>query len=174
MTSKAAAGPTLGQRIALLRAERAWTQADLAARLGISRVAVSHFEMGLAVPSERTVVLLAGLFKQEPHELVAETDYPVGKSDRLPSVACRYTEVELRLELLRRDLDWLRRVPEGPTRARLVSETLGEWASELSGLSEEAVDPTERAMLREARRALTVVRDELRSARVHPMPVARR
>jgi hypothetical protein len=52
--------------------------------------------MGLAVPSERTVVLLAGLFKQEPHELVAETDYPVGKSERLPLVACRYTEIELR------------------------------------------------------------------------------
>jgi len=174
MTSKATARPTLGQRIALLRTQRAWTQADLAARLGSSRVAVSHFEMGLAVPSERTVVLLAGLFKQEPHELVAETDYSVGKSERLPLVACRYTEVELRLELLRRDLDWLRRIPLGPTRTRLMSETLAGWASELSRLSEEAVDPSERALLRSARQALAAVRNEARPGEVHPLPVGGR
>src|SRR5690606_3998637 len=46
----------LGQRIARLRAQRGWTQQELAERLAASRVAVSHFEMGLAMPSERTVV----------------------------------------------------------------------------------------------------------------------
>ena len=174
MTTKAAACPTLGQRIALLRSQRAWTQADLAARLGSSRVAVSHFEMGLAVPSERTVVLLAGLFKQEPHELVAETDYPGGKSERLPLVACRYTEIELRLKLLRRDLDWLRRIPEGPTRTRLMPQTLAGWGTELSRMGEEALDPGERALLRNARQALAGARDEARSGAVHPLPVGGR
>src|SRR5262245_12289709 len=89
-----------GQRIARLRARRSWTQQELAERLAASRVAVSHFEMGLATPSERTVVLLAGLFCQEPHELVAGSSYPAAKAERLPLVACRYTEVDLQLALL--------------------------------------------------------------------------
>ena len=37
-------------------------------------------------PGERTVALLAGLFKIEPHELVAGTDYPLAKAERLPVV----------------------------------------------------------------------------------------
>ncbi|MFN8566583.1 MAG: helix-turn-helix transcriptional regulator [Kouleothrix sp.] len=85
-----------GARIARLRAARGWTQEQLAERLAASRVAVSHFEMGLALPSERTVVLLAGLFKLEPHELVAGTSYPPAKAERLPAAACRYTEAEHR------------------------------------------------------------------------------
>ena len=60
-------------RIADLRGKLGWTQQDLAERLGISRVAVSHVEAGMTDPGERTVALLAGLFKMEPHELVAGT-----------------------------------------------------------------------------------------------------
>jgi transcriptional regulator with XRE-family HTH domain len=171
MTSKRAARPSLGQRIGLLRAERGWTQADLAARLGLSRVAISHFEMGLAVPSERTVVLLAGLFKRGPHELVAGTDYPVGKSDRLPLVACRYTEIELQVQLLRRDLDWLRRIAAGPTWRTLAAATLAAWAAELARLSDEVMDPTERALLREARQALADLKDVNGSSERRPLPV---
>src|SRR3954467_12812164 len=100
---------TLGQRIARLRAGRGWTQEQLAERLAASRVAVSHFEMGLALPSERTIVLLAGLFKLEPHELIAETSYPTAKAERLPPSACRYTEVEFQLALLERDMEWATR-----------------------------------------------------------------
>lgn len=95
----------LGRRIARLRADLGWTQADLAERLGASRVAVSHMESGLSTPSERTVTLLAGLFKLEPHELVADTAYPMAKAERLPVVACRYTEVELQLRLFERDVE---------------------------------------------------------------------
>jgi len=97
MSTKARPLQPLGQRIGMLRAERGWTQAALGERLAMSRVAVSHLETGLAMPSERTVVLLAGLFKREPHELVEGTNYPVARADRLPEVACRYTELELRL-----------------------------------------------------------------------------
>src|SRR5688572_11380530 len=70
----------LGQRIAQLRAELGWTQQELAERLGISRVALSHIEaagmLRATTPGERTIALLAGLFKMEPHELVAGTNYP--------------------------------------------------------------------------------------------------
>src|SRR3954463_10474198 len=107
---------SLGQRIGRLRAQRGWTQADLAEQLAASRVAVSHFEMGLALPSERTIVLLAGLFKLEPHELIAGTGYPAAKAERLPAVACRYTEVEFQLALLRRDLEWAERMDQSTRR----------------------------------------------------------
>jgi transcriptional regulator with XRE-family HTH domain len=98
-------GPhSLGRRIAQLRAELGWTQQELAERVGISRVAVSHLEAtGMSIPGERTVALLAGLFKLEPHELVAGTDYPTAKAERLPVVVTRYTEVELQLRLLELD-----------------------------------------------------------------------
>jgi hypothetical protein len=60
-------------------------------------------ESGLSVPSERTVALLAGIFKVAPHDLVAGTGYPVAKAERLPVVVCSYTEVELQLRLLETD-----------------------------------------------------------------------
>jgi transcriptional regulator with XRE-family HTH domain len=140
----------LGQRIARLRARRGWTQQDLAERLAASRVAVSHFEMGLAVPSERTIVLLAGLFGQEPHELVAGTNYPQAKAERLPPVACRYTEVEFQLALLRRDLEWAARLGDDQTRAGVAAK----WRARIEELEQRAYDVRERRMLEEAQRLL--------------------
>ena len=110
--------PDLGRRIAALRNGLGWTQQQLAERLGISRAALSHVEAGMSIPSERTIALLAGIFKLEPHELVAGTTYPVAKAERLPVVVARYTEVELQLRLLERDIeagnldrdDWLQRL----------------------------------------------------------------
>src|SRR3954447_25783623 len=99
----------LGRRIADHRAKLGITQQDLAERVGISRVAVSHLEAGMSDPSERTVALLAGVFKVDPHELVAGTSYPSAKADRLPLVVARYTEVELQLELLDNDVAWMER-----------------------------------------------------------------
>lgn len=126
----------VGRRIARLRAALGWTQQDLADRLAISRVAVSHLETGMTTPSERTVTLLAGLFKLEPHELVADTSYPTAKAERLPVVACRYTEVELQLRLLDRDL--------------ASGSTLEEWPTRLAALDALAHDRREREALRAA------------------------
>jgi transcriptional regulator with XRE-family HTH domain len=128
----------LGRRIARLRAELGFTQQDLAERLGASRVAVSHMEGGLSTPSERTVALLAGLFKLEPHELVADTGYPVAKAERLPVVAARYTEVELQLRLFERDL------------AVGGAGGAGDWAERLTTLLALAHDRRERDALRAA------------------------
>src|SRR3954462_10680327 len=100
---------SLGRRIADYRAKLGWTQQELADRIGISRVAVSHLEAGMTDPGERTVALLAGVFKVEPHELVADTSYPVAKAERLPVVVPRYTEVEHHLQLLENDIEWLER-----------------------------------------------------------------
>lgn len=134
---------TLGQRIARLRGLRGWTQQELAERLAASRVAVSHFEAGLALPSERTLVLLAGLFRLEPHELIAGTSYPLAKAERLPLCACRYTEVELHMALLRRDLEWAAYAPQ--RRAELARE----WAARLAALLLRTDDPAERRLIDE-------------------------
>ena len=136
---------TLGQRIARLRAGRGWTQQQLADRIAASRVAVSHFEMGLAMPSERTVVLLAGLFRIEPHALIADTQYPEAKIDKLPPIAPRYSEVELQLALLERDLIWATRI--GPDARR---ELAVEWRSRLEQLHAASVDISERGLLEAA------------------------
>jgi transcriptional regulator with XRE-family HTH domain len=135
----------LGRRIARLRGELGWTQHDLAERLGISRVAVSHLETGMSVPGERTVVLLAGVFKLEPHELVADTSYPRPKAERLPVVACRYTEVELQLRLLDRDLE--------------TGAGLADWPHRLAALEALAHDRRERQALRDARARLRACAD---------------
>jgi transcriptional regulator with XRE-family HTH domain len=140
---------TLGQRIARLRARRSWTQERLAEQLAASRVAVSHFEMGLALPSERTIVLLAGLFKLEPHELIAGTGYPVAKAERLPSVACRYTEVEFQLALLQRDLEWASRLD-----AATEKDIAEMWRVKLKVLAEEAYDEDERMLLSRAEESI--------------------
>jgi transcriptional regulator with XRE-family HTH domain len=134
---------SLGRRIAALRGSLGWTQQDLADRLAVSRVAVSHIEAGLRDPGERTVTLLAGLFKVEPWELVAGTAYPEAKSERLPVVACRYTEVELQLRLLELDLE------RGLDTARTA-----DWSTRLAALAKVTYDQREKARLAEARARL--------------------
>lgn len=140
--------PELGRRIADLRAKRSWTQNDLAGRLGVSRTAVSHFEAGMAIPGERTAALLAGLFSLEPYELVAGTDYPSAKAERLPVVVTRYTEVEHQLVLFERDLAWLERTGAG------VEAVRSEWSARLASLLTDAHDSEERRLLHDAQRRL--------------------
>lgn len=135
--------PDLGRRIADLRAGLGWTQQDLAERLGVSRVALSHLEAGMSWPGERTMALLAGLFKMEPHELIAGVSYPSGKADRLPVVVCRYTEVELQLRLLALDEE-----------RGLDDRRRGEWDERLRILAKECHDRRELDTLAGARARL--------------------
>lgn len=145
---------SLGQRIARLRTRLGWTQADLADRLAASRVAVSHFEASLAIPSERTIVILAGLFKLEPAELVEGTGYPIAKAERLPAVACRYTEADLQLALLACDLAWLERL--GTTNSSPVhTDVRAARAGAIKALLATTEDRHEYAKLEEALSKLT-------------------
>jgi transcriptional regulator with XRE-family HTH domain len=130
---------SLGARIAAHRKALGWTQQELAERLGASRAAVSHVEAGLATPSERTVALMAGLFKIEPHDLVHDTAYPLAKAERLPAVVCRYTEVELQLRLLEADE---------------VAGRLEGWDERLRLLAKETHDRRERDVIAAARSRL--------------------
>lgn len=168
---------SLGSRIAVLRAERGWTQQQLADRIGISRVAVSHLEADMNVPGERTVALLAGSFHMEPHALVEGTTYPRAKADRLPLVATRWTEVEHQLSLLDRDLWWLTRL-DGPDEADgpvfrsdaatgagsgpVPLELVDSWRHRLEELRRGTHDPLERKLVNEALDLLGVFEAKLR------------
>ena len=144
---------TIGDRIKSAREAKGWTQQQLADRLGISRVAVSHLETDLNTPGERTVALLAGLFRLEPHDLVAGTSYPVAKADRLPLVVNRWTEVEHQLALLAADLRWLDRL-DGLGGRDVAEEVLLAWEATLAKLATGTHDPVESALVADARRAV--------------------
>jgi len=142
---------SLGRRIAKLRAELGWTQQELADRVAVSRVAMSHLERDLSTAGERTVALLAGVFGMEPHDLVAGTSYPTAKSDRLPLVVARHTEVELQVLLLDGDLEW----------AALTGQRgrLHEWVDRLARLDAEVHDERQRLLLGQARARLAGLLD---------------
>lgn len=144
----------LATRIGVLRTGREWTQQQLADRLGISRVAVSHLEAGINSPDARTVSLLAGLFDMEPHDLVAGTDYPPAKADRLPLVVTRHTEVEHQVALMDADLAWISGaeapVADPAARERVVTR----WRTALAKLAAVVHDPEEATLLATARRRL--------------------
>ena len=145
---------TIGARIAHLRRDRGWTQQALAERIAISRVAISHIEMDLSTPSERTIALLAGVFKLSPREVVAGTTYPQAKTERLPFVVCRHTELELKVALLRRDVSWLERLQEAPDWPRLAEMVWQTWAPRLAEWRRTCVVERERQLLASARRQL--------------------
>ena len=148
---------SIGKRIARLRQERGWTQQDLANRLAISRVGMSHIEMELSLPSERTITLLAGLFKLTPYKLVEGTTYPVAKAERLPPSVCCYTSFELDLALLENDLEWLAKVQaRGEGKIAYWQHAVWEkWQPRLEQWELETVDTWERSELLEARRRLS-------------------
>jgi transcriptional regulator with XRE-family HTH domain len=143
----------LGRRIAELRAKLSLTQQELADRLGVSRVAVSHLEAGMSTPGERTVALLASVFKLEPHELVAGTDYPAAKADRLPVVVARYTNVELELVMLDNDLVWLAAADDA-----FAEQVLARWEAKLGFLADTSHDRRELAAIAEARQTIRRLR----------------
>lgn len=131
--------------IARLRQDLGWTQQSLSERLAISRVAISHIEMDLTIPSERTITLMAGLFKVTPDFLVAGTTYPEAKRERLPLVVCCYTELELDLAVMENDLAWLDNLTaRSSTEYRgLQAQVWGKWHQKLSAWRSNSFDQRE-------------------------------
>lgn len=56
-------------RVKTLRKERAWSQAELATRLGVSRQTVIAIERGKYDPSLRLAFKLAGVFERRIEEI---------------------------------------------------------------------------------------------------------
>jgi transcriptional regulator with XRE-family HTH domain len=155
----------IGQRIAHYRQQNDWTQEQLAERISISRVAVSHIEIGLSIPSERTITLMASVFKCNPLELVRNTSYSPAKADRLPLDIPWYTQREQQLALLNRDLTWLQRIDDDEERRRLTTNVIEEWLPQLSEWLDDSFEDNERQALLRVRANLlsTEVRSSLRS-----------
>lgn len=55
--------PELTNRIKVLRAERNWTQADLADRVGVSRKTINTIERGVFGPSAVLALKIARVFQ---------------------------------------------------------------------------------------------------------------
>jgi transcriptional regulator with XRE-family HTH domain len=145
---------SIGRRIANLRQQRGWTQQTLAERVAISRVAVSHIEADLSIPSERTIALLASLFKLSPLDLVAGTTYPPGKAERLPAVVSWHTDLELNLALLGNDLEWLGRFAGHERWSEMARETRSKWLPKLNEWHATTMDEDVRKMIATARQRL--------------------
>ena len=64
-------------RIVFLRKKNGWTQTDLARKMGISRSALSMYELGNREPDFETLESFADWFN-------VDLDYLLGKSDILP------------------------------------------------------------------------------------------
>jgi transcriptional regulator with XRE-family HTH domain len=137
---------SLGRRIAKLRADLGWTQQELADRIAVSRVALSHLERDLSTAGERTVALLSGVFGLEPHDLVDGTSYPTAKADRLPLVVARHTEVALQCRLLDRDLELAERTGD--------RRLLDGWARRLRDLRHQVHDGRQRLLVEQAQARL--------------------
>jgi transcriptional regulator with XRE-family HTH domain len=139
----------LGQRIADLRRKLGMTQQQVADRLAISRVAVSHVESSLTVPSERTITLMAGLFKLEPWQLVRDTDYPQARAERLPAVVTRHTQAELVRAVVDALVESL-----GDRDVRTARAVLEPWHARIAAELDSCGDERERGLLIDARRRI--------------------
>ena len=91
---------TLGQRIQELRRQKSWSQENLGERLGVSRQAISRWEMDGAVPEVDKLMAMARLFGvsldqllqgEEPQEQTQKTESKPGndhKMVRLLAITC--------------------------------------------------------------------------------------
>ncbi|OGO64092.1 MAG: hypothetical protein A2029_17065, partial [Chloroflexi bacterium RBG_19FT_COMBO_47_9] len=134
---------SIGKRLASLRQKNGLTQQSLADRLAMSRVAVSHIEIDLTIPSERSITLMAGVFKLSPTDLVQGTSYPRAKAERLPVLTTIYTALELNLALLTNDIEWLERLDDTPIKQKGIQGVLGKWYPILEKWNNETIADTD-------------------------------
>ena len=87
----------LGLRIAMLRVEKGWSQAELARRIGVSTSAVGMYEQGRREPSLGLLVRLAQEFGvTTDYLLMGEISDSNPAAPELPSITVR-TEALIRL-----------------------------------------------------------------------------
>ncbi len=138
---------TIGKRIAFLRQKNNWTQQSLANQLAMSRVAISHIEMDLTIPSERSITLMAGIFKLSPVDLVDGTTYPRAKAERLPEQTAIYTQLELDLALFINDTDWLSRLDDPRDILTYINEIRLKWSAHIAEWNKPYLDKREKDIL---------------------------
>jgi transcriptional regulator with XRE-family HTH domain len=145
---------SIGKRLAYLRQKNGWTQQSLADRLAMSRVAISHMEMDITIPSERSITLMAGVFKMSPVDLVEGTTYPRAKAERLPILTTIFTELELNYALLLNDTEWLDRLDDPHIKNKYIREILAKWHPILENWGKMATDEHETNIIFKMRQIL--------------------
>ncbi len=86
----------------------------------------------MRVASERTVVILSGVFGIDPFSLVAGTSYPLAKAERLPVIVALHTEVDLALALCAAETE----VASRSGNSALLAERANWWAARLRTLAQ--------------------------------------
>ena len=71
--------PQLRNRLKVLRAERDWTQADLAEAVGVSRKTINTIERGVFAPSAVLALRIARVFDVAMEDVFALVDHSPGK-----------------------------------------------------------------------------------------------
>lgn len=125
----------------------------------MSRVAISHMEMDLTIPSERSITLMAGIFKLSPIELVEGTTYPEAKMERLPEVTTTYTELEMNYTLLKNDIEWLNRLDD-PRQKKWTREVVEKWSLLLVNWDKSFSDEYETKIICNIRQLLKSIGDQ--------------
>ncbi len=75
----------MNSRLRVLRAERQWSQAELARRLGVSRQTINAVETGKYDPSLPLAFKIARLFERSIEDVFADVDGKATKTqDRSP------------------------------------------------------------------------------------------
>jgi len=152
---------SIGKRLAFLRQKNGWTQQSLADRLAMSRVAVSHIEMDLIIPSERSITLMAGVFKISPTELVEGTTYPRAKAERLPELTTIFTEIDLYFALLKNDAEWIDRLEVPDMKLNTIRVVLDKWFLLLENWENKITDGHEKTILLSMRQLLNDLNDHV-------------
>lgn len=98
----------IGERITALRKERSISQAELASRLGVSRQAVSKWEMGASAPDTAKLIRLAEILDTDVEYLA------IGTSPEPKSVVLNVVETVEREKVVVREV--IRHVKRKPVK----------------------------------------------------------
>ena len=157
---------SIGKRLAYLRQKNGWTQQSLANRLAMSRVAISHMEMDLTIPSERSITLMAGVFKMSPTELIEGTNYPRAKAERLPELTTIFTELELNFALFTNDVEWLDRLEDPLIKKYFYRGVLDKWFPLFENWRNKTTDEHETKILMKMHQLFNYLNDQVNHQRV--------
>ena len=117
--------------------------------------------MDLTIPSERSITLMAGIFKFSPIDLVDGTTYPTAKAERLPELTNLYTELELQQALLLNDFEWLQRLDNSTPKSQYIQDTLTKWLPRLEQWNLSCLPEQERTILLQMKKCLDVLKTQM-------------
>jgi hypothetical protein len=93
----------------------------------MSRLAISHIEMDLTIPSKRSSTSFNFVFKLSPIQLFEGTTYLRAKMERLPEIITTNTDLELNFALLKNDQEWIDRLSHHWKKNEWIQQLKEKW-----------------------------------------------